>query len=188
MLIALFDPDHLFHDKAHEWWSQHRNLGWASCTLTENGLIRILSNPKYSPDRPFTPVEILGRLQEYIHQSDHVLLLESPSLLDETLYQLQPQCRSAEMLICLYKKEARIRLQSRITEGRRPFDRNGLSFAPCEIKSSILRKRINLQKSMLLPVGARTLASEFSKAARKVERILKPTVAGNVGNGFGTLH
>ena len=97
MLIALFDPDHLFHEKAHEWWSQHRNLGWASCTLTENGLIRILSNPKYSPDRPFTPVEILGRLQEYIHQSDHVLLLESPSLLDETLYQLQPHCRSAEI-------------------------------------------------------------------------------------------
>ena len=97
MLIALFDPDHLFHEKAHEWWSQHRNLGWASCTLTENGLIRILSNPKYSPDRPFTPLDILKRLQEYIHQSDHVLIKESPSLLDKSLYQIQPQCRSAEI-------------------------------------------------------------------------------------------
>jgi len=97
MLIALFDPDHLFHEKAHDWWSQNRNLGWASCTLTENGLIRILSNPKYSPERPFTPVEILEKLQMYIHQSDHVLLLESSSLLDQTLYKIQAQCRSAEI-------------------------------------------------------------------------------------------
>lgn len=48
VLVALFDPDHPHHDPAHEWFAANRASGWATCAITENGLVRILSNPAYS--------------------------------------------------------------------------------------------------------------------------------------------
>lgn len=47
VLVALFDADHPHHDMAHDWFSDHRHDGWATCPLTENGLIRVLTNPRY---------------------------------------------------------------------------------------------------------------------------------------------
>lgn len=41
VLVALFFPDHVHHDLAHDWFADHRHLGWATCPLTENGLIRV---------------------------------------------------------------------------------------------------------------------------------------------------
>lgn len=32
-LIALLDPDHDFHNRAHDWWQAHRGERWASCPL-----------------------------------------------------------------------------------------------------------------------------------------------------------
>ncbi len=48
VLLALFDPDHIHHEAAHRWFARSRESGWASCPLTENGVVRILSNPAYS--------------------------------------------------------------------------------------------------------------------------------------------
>ena len=31
VLIALLDPGHVHHDRAHVWWEQTRASGWASC-------------------------------------------------------------------------------------------------------------------------------------------------------------
>ena len=45
MLLALFHEGHVHHDVAHDWFVDHGGLGWASCPLTENGLIRILGSP-----------------------------------------------------------------------------------------------------------------------------------------------
>ena len=36
--------DHIRHDAAHEWFSANRKEGWATCPITEIGLVRILSN------------------------------------------------------------------------------------------------------------------------------------------------
>ncbi len=47
VLLALFDPGHLFHGRAREWWRANSNLGWASCPLTENGYLRIVSQKSY---------------------------------------------------------------------------------------------------------------------------------------------
>jgi hypothetical protein len=41
--VALFDTEHLHHEAAHRWLEANRRCGWATCPLTENGLIRILS-------------------------------------------------------------------------------------------------------------------------------------------------
>jgi uncharacterized protein len=43
VLIALFQPDHIHHQRAHQWWEAHQHLGWANCPITENGFVRILS-------------------------------------------------------------------------------------------------------------------------------------------------
>jgi len=31
LLIALLDPDHAFHERAHAWWGANSGLGWSSC-------------------------------------------------------------------------------------------------------------------------------------------------------------
>lgn len=47
VLLALLDPDHVNHDQAHDWAASGLADGWATCALTQNGLVRILSQPKY---------------------------------------------------------------------------------------------------------------------------------------------
>ena len=47
MLIALIDSAHVNHRPARKWFLANRTKGWATCPITENGLVRILSNPSY---------------------------------------------------------------------------------------------------------------------------------------------
>jgi len=44
VLVTLFDPDRVRHDIAQDWFADSRGSGWATCPLTENGVVRILSN------------------------------------------------------------------------------------------------------------------------------------------------
>ena len=43
VLIALIDEKHDFHERAHVWWQARSGDGRASCPLTENGFVRIVS-------------------------------------------------------------------------------------------------------------------------------------------------
>ena len=47
LLIALVDPAHALHDAAHVWFAQQGRVSWAPCPITENGLLRIVGNPRY---------------------------------------------------------------------------------------------------------------------------------------------
>lgn len=47
MLLALCDPNHLDHDRVQNWFGKTGGKAWASCPITQNGFIRILSNPAY---------------------------------------------------------------------------------------------------------------------------------------------
>ncbi len=69
VLVALFDPDHLHHEASHQWFGVHQAAGWATCPLTENGLLRVLSNPAYSPvaERPAQIAERLRTLCRHPH-------------------------------------------------------------------------------------------------------------------------
>ena len=65
VLIALADGSHSFHQSATQWLAERVDEGWATCPLTENGLLRILSTPAY-PSSPGGPAEvrrILDRLR-----------------------------------------------------------------------------------------------------------------------------
>ena len=47
VLIALLDVDHVHHTTSHAWLAANIDAGWASCPLTQNGCIRIMSQPRY---------------------------------------------------------------------------------------------------------------------------------------------
>lgn len=47
VLIALIDSTHVFHNATHRWFAIHSPAGWATCPITENGLVRIISKPSY---------------------------------------------------------------------------------------------------------------------------------------------
>jgi len=62
VLLALLDSDHVDHRRAKDWISKEIQHGWASCALTQNGFVRIISQPRYpSPVSPFEAVERLRR-------------------------------------------------------------------------------------------------------------------------------
>jgi hypothetical protein len=47
VLLALVDPHHVDHERAHAWAADGLGQGWATCALTQIGFVRILSQPSY---------------------------------------------------------------------------------------------------------------------------------------------
>jgi toxin-antitoxin system PIN domain toxin len=86
VLVALFDPAHQNHEDAHRWFGRNRKYGWATCPITSNGCIRVLSNPAY-PTVEATPAEVARRLRSFCSTTDHHFWEDSVSLLDESLFQ-----------------------------------------------------------------------------------------------------
>jgi toxin-antitoxin system PIN domain toxin len=66
VLVALFTPEHVHHDAAHDWFDDHGAAGWASCTLTENGFVRIVSQlPRGDASmRPETAIDHFRRFRQ----------------------------------------------------------------------------------------------------------------------------
>ncbi len=100
VVIALLDPDHAFHEQAHDWWAANGKRGWASCPLTENGVIRIMSNPAYSPAR-FTPGDLISRLQKFAEETNHEFWPDDVSLRDKKIFTSE-RIHSSQQLTDLY--------------------------------------------------------------------------------------
>lgn len=87
VLIALFDSDHTSHGAAISWFAEHAREGWASCPITENGCIRIMSNASYPNALPVQAVmkHLADACNEDVHEfwSDQISLL-NPGVLDWT--------------------------------------------------------------------------------------------------------
>jgi toxin-antitoxin system PIN domain toxin len=97
VLIALLDPDHAFHERAHQWWASNRKSGWSSCPLTENGTIRILSHSGYSSEECFTPGELIVRLQQFADQTDHEFWADDISFRDVKIFSAERIHRSRQL-------------------------------------------------------------------------------------------
>jgi toxin-antitoxin system PIN domain toxin len=87
VLVALFDPDHPHHDPAHDWLVANMDSGWATCPLTENGLIRILGNAAYSGS-PVPPGGVRDRLDAFCGSGHHEFYSDDVSLRDQRLFRL----------------------------------------------------------------------------------------------------
>ena len=81
VLIALVDPAHVQHDAAHDWFGRLGHLAWATCPLTENGLLRIVGNPRY-PNSPGTPAAVATNLAALRALPGHVFWADDISLMD----------------------------------------------------------------------------------------------------------
>lgn len=81
VLVALFDPSHCHHEAAHQWFAANRGGGWATCPITENGLVRVLSSPAYSGRRT-TVADAAARLGQLCGSGDHTFWADSISIRD----------------------------------------------------------------------------------------------------------
>lgn len=83
VLIALLDAAHVHHAAARAWLERHIQAGWAPCPLTQNGCIRIMSQPAYPGALPAAAVA--ARLAAATSTSWHVFWPDAVSLLRDYL-------------------------------------------------------------------------------------------------------
>ena len=81
VLIALVDPMHVQHNAAHDWFAKQGKKSWATCPLTENGVIRIVGHIRY-PNSPGTPAEVAQLMESLCALPGHVFWQEDFSLVD----------------------------------------------------------------------------------------------------------
>ena len=82
VLVALFDPHHIHHDAAHDWFEDHREFGWATCPITENGFVRVIANPAHgaAAERAGSALE---RLRAFTASGGHQFWRDAISLRDD---------------------------------------------------------------------------------------------------------
>jgi toxin-antitoxin system PIN domain toxin len=81
VLIALIDPNHEFHAPAHQWFEKNSSHRWATCPITQNGCVRIMSSPGY-PFPGLTPGRVQEILAEFVQLPEHLFWPDSLSLLE----------------------------------------------------------------------------------------------------------
>jgi toxin-antitoxin system PIN domain toxin len=81
VLIALLDGAHVGHDRATTWLEREIAPGCASCPLTQNGCIRIMSQPAHPGALPAAKVAV--RLAEAARGPAHAFWPDDLSLLDD---------------------------------------------------------------------------------------------------------
>lgn len=84
VLLALLDADHIDHRRAHDWLDHDIDAGWASCAITQNGFVRILSQPRYPS--PVVPAQAMHLLAQACRGGHHQFWPCDISLLDPTLF------------------------------------------------------------------------------------------------------
>ena len=70
VLIALIDSRHVRHNDAHAWLQAEGRQGWATCPLTELGVLRIVGSARY-PNSPGTPAVVAASLLSLCASGGH---------------------------------------------------------------------------------------------------------------------
>ena len=84
VLIALLDAGHAHHGLATAWLKREIHHGWASCPLTQNGCIRIMSQPKYPGS--LAAAQVADRLAEAANSPDHDFWSADVNMLGEGVF------------------------------------------------------------------------------------------------------
>ncbi len=101
VLLALLDSDHVDHRAAHRWLDREIEGGWASCAITENGFVRVVSQSRYpSPVPPAQAVELLSSACQGEHHEFWAcdVSLLNPMILDATRLHGSRQVTDAYLL------------------------------------------------------------------------------------------
>jgi len=81
VLIALIDPAHVQHDKAHAWFAKTGRKAWATCPLTENGVLRIVGHARYL-NSPGTPAAVAELMATFLAHPGHEFWPDDVTLMD----------------------------------------------------------------------------------------------------------
>lgn len=84
VLIALVDPAHVQHEHTHDWFERRGRDHFATCPITENGLLRIVGHPKY-PNSPGPPSAVVSALRAMRAMEGHVFWPDQLSLVASDL-------------------------------------------------------------------------------------------------------
>ncbi|NCC26233.1 MAG: VapC toxin family PIN domain ribonuclease [Deltaproteobacteria bacterium] len=84
VLIALLDAGHVHHRLVTAWLEREIGHGWASCPLTQNGCIRIMSQTAYPGALPAG--DVAKRLAEAASHPSHEFWTADISLLDRDMF------------------------------------------------------------------------------------------------------
>jgi toxin-antitoxin system PIN domain toxin len=87
VLIALIDPAHIGHHAAHHWFAKSGSTAWATCPITENGVLRIVGHPSY-PNSAGSPAQVASVVTQFRHMPGHVFWPDELSLIDSGLIDL----------------------------------------------------------------------------------------------------
>jgi toxin-antitoxin system PIN domain toxin len=82
VLLALLDEDHVHHPVAWSWLAAEGGRGWATCALTENGFVRVITQPRYP--NALTTVDAIALLAGACAAPEHRFWECRVSLLDAT--------------------------------------------------------------------------------------------------------
>ena len=79
VLVALIDPAHVAHDDAHGWFETTGSTAWATCPITENGVMRVVGHPRY-PNSPGSPAAVAIILRQMRELPGHSFLTDDLSM------------------------------------------------------------------------------------------------------------
>jgi predicted nucleic acid-binding protein len=65
----------------HSWFEAEGRHSWATCPITENGVLRIVGHPGY-PNTPGSPAAVADVLERLVNLPGHVFWPDAISLLD----------------------------------------------------------------------------------------------------------
>jgi len=99
VLLALLDREHVHHEECREWFEQEVAHGWASCAITQNGCIRILSQSSYP--NPVSPRNAMHLLVSATSTPLHQFWHSEISILDESIFD-QSRIHSPRQLTDVY--------------------------------------------------------------------------------------
>ncbi len=83
VLLALLDSDHVDHRTARSWLERDIGHGWASCAITQNGFVRVVTQVRYPS--PVSTAEATERLRRATATNHHRFLPSDVSILDEVI-------------------------------------------------------------------------------------------------------
>lgn len=86
VLIALLDANHVFHAHAREWFQQLQPRGWASCPITENGVVRIMTQPGYRTRNQIAPSTAIEALRVLTETTNHAFWPDAISIRESQLF------------------------------------------------------------------------------------------------------
>lgn len=81
-VLALLDPQHVFHEAAHAWAAADPESQWLTCPIVQNGVLRVASQPRY-PNSLGTVGAVRDVFRAFAAHARHGFVPDDVSLLDD---------------------------------------------------------------------------------------------------------